>query len=140
MQKKRKRLKKLIFFVVLGIILLPFLMTWSVNRFFVIQEAIHYMNMNTYETKEIEVKDIDYYGNDKIIFELPGMDESVLPEEYWFEVAGKSVDILLDNGIREKVSEGTIIKCTYESRYLGGGYNRSIVALSVDGEELLSFK
>lgn len=140
MKKRKKKIIKYILGVILGIIILPFFMTWSLNRFFTIQEAVHYMNMNNFKTKEIKVQDIDYYGNDRIIFELPGLDEDELPSEYCFQITGKSVDILIGNGIRKKVSEGTIIECTYAQIYLGGGYPRPIVGVSVEGEELLSFK
>ena len=46
---------------------------------------------------------------------------------------------MLERGVLEKIETGSEITYTSATRYFGNGYYMPMVALSVDGEELLSF-
>lgn len=56
-----------------------------------------------------------------------------------FKVVGDNLSIVQHNGIDEKIEIGDQVSFITAARYFGDGYVMPIVALSVNGEELLRF-
>ena len=56
-----------------------------------------------------------------------------------FKIVGDNLAIVQNNGIDQKLNEGDCVQFVTAPRYFGDGYVMPIVALSVGGEELLSF-
>ena len=97
------------------------------------------MDVNNYITEEAVVDSIMY---DKKI-EYIGFRLSEINDEYQgerFIIEGKNLDIVLANGILEKIEPNSVIEFTSAPVYFGNGYVMPIVQLSVDGETLLSFE
>lgn len=65
---------------------------------------------------------------------FPTMDDSC------FKLVGTNREIVLKEDILQKVQLGTKVSFMTAPRYFGDGYVMPIVAISVDGEELLSFE
>ena len=53
---------------------------------------------------------------------------------------GESFQNVIDNGGEEYLKLGTRVTFVSAPRYFGDGYDVPIVALSIDGKELLSFE
>lgn len=57
-----------------------------------------------------------------------------------FEIVGKNLPIVQENGIDEKIQLGDQVEFITAPKYFGDGYVMPIVSISVDGEELLSYE
>ena len=57
-----------------------------------------------------------------------------------FKIVGDNVQIVLENGISEKIKLGDTVEFVTAPRYFGDGYVMPIVAISVDGEQLLDYE
>jgi len=57
-----------------------------------------------------------------------------------FKIVGENLSIAKKNGIRDKLKMGTEATFITAPRYFGDGYVMPIVAISVDGENLLEFE
>lgn len=57
-----------------------------------------------------------------------------------FEIVGDNLSIVQNNNIDEKIKIGDKIEFITAPKYFGDGYVMPIVAISVDGEELLEFE
>ena len=60
--------------------------------------------------------------------------------ENCFKLIGDNADITLKRGIKEKLKEGDHIEFISAPQYFGDGYIMPIVAITVNGEELLTFE
>lgn len=80
-------------------------------------------------------------SKDGKIFYL-GFSEELTPEfdDSTFKIVGKNVDIVKKNKIWKYVKEGEKVEFVTAPKYWGDGYCMPIVALSVDGEEILGFE
>ena len=56
-----------------------------------------------------------------------------------FKIVGNNLSVVQQNSIDSKLAIGKTILFTSAPKYFGDGYVMPIVAISVDGEELLSF-
>lgn len=56
-----------------------------------------------------------------------------------FKIVGENFHTVEKNGINEKIQIGKQVEFVSATRYFGDGYVMPIVAISVDGEVLLSF-
>lgn len=56
-----------------------------------------------------------------------------------FKIVGKNLQITQSNGIDNKLKIGKQIEFMTAPKYFGDGYVMPIVAISIDGEKLLSF-
>ena len=99
-------------------------------------EKRYYFDKNNYITEDAVVENI-IYEEDYLLFVLSGINEAY--QGSVFIIEGESLDVLLERGILEKIETGSEITYTSATRYFGNGYYMPMVALSVDGEELLSF-
>lgn len=102
-------------------------------------EKEYYMDVNNYITEEAVVDSITY---DKKI-EYIGFRLSEINDEYQgerFIIQGKNLDIVLANGILEKIEPNSVVEFTSAPAFFGNGYLMPIVQLSVNGEILLSFE
>ncbi len=57
-----------------------------------------------------------------------------------FKIVGDNLPIVQENGIDQKIQVGTQVDFVSAPEYFGDGYVMPIVAISVNGEELLSFE
>ena len=102
-------------------------------------EKEYYMDVNNYITEEAVVDTITY---DKKI-EYIGIRLSEISDVYQgerFIIEGENLDIVLANGILEKIEPNSVIEFTSAPAFFGNGYLMPIVQLSVNGETLLSFE
>ena len=102
-------------------------------------EKEYYMDTNNYITEEAVVDTITY---DKKL-EYIGIRLSDISDAYQgerFIIEGKNLDIVLANGILEKIEPNSVIEFTSAPAFFGNGYLMPIVQLSIDGETLLSFE
>ena len=98
-----------------------------------------YMDINNYITEEAVVDTITY---DKKL-EYIGIRLSEISDVYQgerFIIEGENLDIVLANGILEKIEPNSVIEFTSAPAFFGNGYLMPIVQLSIDGETLLSFE
>lgn len=102
------------------------------------KERGYYSNKENFITEKAIVDSIIYNEEyERISFSLSEIDD--LYQGSGFIIRGDSVTVLLERGIMEKVIIGSEITYTSAPGYFGNGYRMPIVAISVDGEELLSF-
>lgn len=130
MMKKNRRV--LIVFVI-GVV------TLVLSGCYQIREKKYYSEKSNFITEEALVENIILdEENQSIYFWLSHINEAY--QDNTFKVEGKNADILLNNNIFEKIEIGDKFTYTSASRYFGDGYCMPIVAISVDGEEVLSFE
>ena len=102
-------------------------------------EKEYYMDINNYITEEAVVDTITY---DKKL-EYIGIRLSDISDAYQgerFIIEGENLDIVLANGVLEKIEPNSVIEFTSAPAFFGNGYLMPIVQLSIDGETLLSFE
>ncbi|MBQ3258117.1 MAG: hypothetical protein IJA67_12020 [Oscillospiraceae bacterium] len=102
-------------------------------------EKEYYMDINNYITEEAVVDTINY---DKKL-EYIGIRLSEISDVYQgerFIIEGENLDIVLANGILEKIEPNSVVEFTSAPAFFGNGYLMPIVQLSIDGETLLSFE
>ena len=102
-------------------------------------EKEYYMDVNNYITEEAVVDTITY---DKKL-EYIGIRLSEISDAYQgerFIIEGENLDIVLANGILEKIEPNSVIEFTSAPAFFGNGYLMPIVQLSINGETLLSFE
>ena len=56
-----------------------------------------------------------------------------------FKIVGDNLSIVEDRGINQKIKVGDRVEFITAPRYFGDGYVMPIVAISINGEELLTF-
>ena len=100
-------------------------------------EKRYYFDKNNYITEDAVVENI-IYEEDYLLFVLSGINEAY--QGSVFIIEGESLDVLLERGILEKIETGSEITYTSAPRYFGDGSVMPIVAVSVNGVELLSFE
>ena len=106
---------------------------------FIFFDSACFWDKSGYTTFEGEITRISYdqYSN------IYAFDLAEVPREYQdntFCIWGKSYDIIIDNGIREKLEVGDIVTVTAHPAYKGNGYMFPVVYLETDGEVLLEFE
>ena len=102
-------------------------------------EKEYYMDINNYITEEAVVDTITY---DKKL-EYIGIRLSEISDAYQgerFIIEGENLELVLANGILEKIEPNSVIEFTSAPAFFGNGYLMPIVQLSIDGETLLSFE
>ena len=111
----------------------------SMTGCYQIREKNYYSDKNNYITEEALIDNIIFdEANNSIYFWLSQIDESY--QDNTFKIEGESVNILLENAIFQKIEVGSELTYTSAPHYFGDGYCMPIVALSYNGEELLSFE
>ena len=102
------------------------------------QEKTYYLDKDNYITEDAIVDNLIYdkEGN-CLVFWLSEIDEAY--ESSDFIIKGRNLSVVLEKGVVEKIDVGSKITYTSAPGYFGNGYFMPIVAISVAGEELLSF-
>lgn len=77
-----------------------------------------------------EQGDAIYFGFDSLV---PEFDDNC------FKIVGDNFETVKKNGITKKIQLGDTVSFTTAPRYFGDGYVMPMVAVSIDGEELLGF-
>lgn len=130
----KERLKEIICFIlIIGGIL------WVLIRYPRLKEKEYYADVSNYITEEAVVDSIKYNGEDRyVMFRLSEIDD--IYQNYYFIIKGKSVEVVLENEIMDKVKIGDRIQYTSAPAYFGNGYSMPIVELVIEGEIILSFE
>lgn len=111
----------------------------AVDTAYEAQEKVYYSNAAYFITSTGIVEYMSIDEDDEYIgFALDEIDERY--EDVRFAIRDENYDIAIKNSISKKIAVGDEIQFTSAPGYFGDGYIMPIVALSVDGEELLSFE
>ena len=131
--KRKFHIKKIVCFVLIFEVIL------SLTGCYQVREKEYYSDENNYITEEAVVDNIIFdEDNNSIYFWLSQIDEAY--QDSTFKIEGKNVNVLIDNKIFEKVEIGSEFTYTSAPHYFVDGYCMPIVAISYNGEELLSFE
>lgn len=108
-------------------------------------EKRYYKDLNNYVTSTAVVEHISQYSAERLFIEITEADEAYNHggAKIWypsFVVTGKSVELVLENGLLEKLQPGDEIIFTSAPRILYNGHALPIVYLELDGEVLLPFE
>lgn len=118
------------------IILIGFV--FHLNGCYQAKEKAYYSDKNNYICGDAVVDNIIFdEENHRLYFWLSEIDDAY--QDCTFKVEGKSVDVLIGSSLLEKIDIGSKITFISAPRYFGDGYCMPIVALSYNGDELLSF-
>ena len=79
------------------------------------------------------------YNKNRTEIFLGFSDTTVTFDDYSFIIAGKSVQHVIDEGIKDKLKMGARVNFTVAPKYFGDGYAIPIVALSLGSEVILDF-
>lgn len=100
-------------------------------------EKEYYEDINNFITDEAVVDNIIHNEKEKyIVFWLSEIDEAYECNDFIIE--GNNVDLVLQNGILDKIEIGDVITYTSAPRIFGNGDFMPIIQISVSGEELLN--
>lgn len=80
------------------------------------------------------------YGDDREYVYLAFEEIPDRFEDTSFKIEGENLRILLENGFADKVTLGAAVEYVSAPRIFWDGYSMPVVALSVDGEPLLTFE
>ena len=80
------------------------------------------------------------YNSDKNVLYLGFSDLSPSFDDNSFKIVGDNLPIVQKNNIDEKIKTGDKVEFITAPKYFGDGYVMPIVAISVNGEELLEFE
>ena len=104
-----------------------------------LHEKKYYSDMDNYITEEAIVDNIIYDEEQEyIVIWLSEIDEEYQCSEFIIE--GKSIEIVLENEVVDKIKIGDKIKYTSAPKFFGNGDFMPIVEISIDGDEILSFE
>jgi len=104
-----------------------------------IRERIHYLDKSKYITSVGLVTFINFSDTDKCLnLAIEGMEH--IYGDIRFKISGTNYQIVVENGIKEKLSIHREIEFTASPGVFGDGYAIPIVSIRIDGEELLAFE
>lgn len=107
------------------------------------QEFSHYKNKDNYVEYVGNVTDYHFYestnGETELYIFFNDPDVSKEFGDYQFVVKGKSMEIITEKGIKDKIKVGSVVEFTAAPGIFGDGYAIPLVAITVDGDELLTF-
>lgn len=102
------------------------------------REKKYYSNKENFIIDVAVVKNIIYDEETNVLyFWLSEIDERY--QDNTFKIEGESVSVVLKNDIFEKIQVGNEMEYISAPEYFGDGYCMPIVAISVNGEEVLGF-
>ena len=131
MMKTRCSIKK---YKLLSLVLIALFLLVGCSK---MHEKKYYADINNFITDEAVVDNVIY--NEKegyIVLWLSEIDEAYQCSD--FIIKGNNVDLVLENGILDKIEIGDTITYTSAPRIFGNGYFMPIIEISVSGEELLN--
>ena len=103
------------------------------------KEKEYYENIQNYITEEAVVENIKYNEEYEYIkFRLSGIDEKYQDSD--FIIKGKSVELVLENKIMDKIMPGDTITYTSAPAYFGNSYCMPIVELFIGETIILGFE
>lgn len=128
--KLKMEKKKLL--VILGIIVVLYFTLYSY-----IEEIVYYSQRDNYVVATGTVDFINYTSN-KLVISFSDMSENF--EDDCFVISGSNMDVVLSNGIKNKLKMGDTVTFVAAPKVFGDGYAIPIVSITIDGEELLGFE
>lgn len=99
----------------------------------------YYYDKSNYLTAKGTVTYMKYNDEHDALYLSFSDDLSPQFDDISFKIIGKNLPVVKENGIDQKVVVGSQISFITAPKYFGDGYIMPIVAITVDGEELLSF-
>lgn len=101
------------------------------------REKEYYSDINNFITEEAIVDNIIYNEERQyIVLWLSEIDEEYQTTDFIIE--GKNLELVLQNGILDKIKIGDEITYTSATKFFGNGDFMPIISISVSGEELLN--
>ena len=102
-----------------------------------IEEIVYYSQRDNYVVATGTVDFINY-TSDKLVIGFSDMSENF--EDDCFVIAGSNMDIVLANGIKNKLKMGDTITFIATPKVFGDGYVIPIVSITINNQELLGFE
>ena len=104
-----------------------------------LNEYSYYSDVSNYESIRATVDEIHYKDDESRI--IINVSDIEAPSTYdsSFRIKGANYNVVIENGIMDKLAEGDEIEIVSAPAYFGDGYIYPIVSLTVGDEELLSF-
>lgn len=99
----------------------------------------YYSEKNNYVNATGIVTHIKYNESEDMLY-LGFSDLKPTFDDDTFKIVGDNLSIVQANGIDEKIAIGTEMEFVTAPKYYGDGYVMPIVAITVDGEQLLEFE
>lgn len=131
MMKTRCSIKK---YKLLSLVLIALFLFVGCSK---MHEKKYYTDINNFITDEAVVDNIIYNEEEGyIVLWLSEIDEAYQCSDFIIE--GKNVDLVLENGILDKIEIGDAITYTSAPRIFGNGDFMPIIEISASGEELLN--
>lgn len=104
-----------------------------------VREKEYYADLDNFITGEAIVDNIIYDNEEEhIVLWLSEIDEVYQCNDFIIE--GDNTEVVLDNGILEKIKPGDAIQYTSAPRFFGNGDFMPIIEISAFGEELLNIE
>ncbi len=97
----------------------------------------YYKDKSNYITVNGTVESVYSYNNEALLISFSYLDHKFSAS--CFQICGKNLPIVQEKGIDYKLKAGDSVVFTTAPGFFGDGYIMPIVAITVDGEELLSF-
>lgn len=121
-------------YIVLSLVLITLFQLVGCSK---MHEKEYYADINNFITEEAIVDNIIHNEEEEyIVFWLSEIDEAYASSDFIIE--GNNADLVLQNGILDKIEIGDVITYTSAPRILGNGDFMPIIQISVSGEELLN--
>ena len=135
-----KRCLKIIVTVIIVSVLSPLLIGFVYSY---CQQYSNYKNKENYVEYVGIVTDYHFYksssGKTELYIFFNDPDVSKEFGDYQFVVKGKNMEIISEKGIKGKIEVGSVGEFTAAPGIFGDGYAIPLVAITVDGDELLTF-
>lgn len=103
------------------------------------KEKMYYSQKENYISVNGTVSSIKY-NEDSTALYIGFYDLSPTLDDTCFKIVGNNLQIVQSNNIDSKLEIGTQISFITAPKYFGDGYVMPIVAVSINGEELLDFE
>ena len=128
---KLKKKKKILLVILVIIVVLYFAL------YNYIGEIVYYSQRGNYVVATGTVDFINYTG-DQLIIGFSDMSENF--EDDCFAIAGANMDVVLRNGIKNKLTMGDTITFVAAPKVFGDGYVIPIVSITIEGQTILEFE
>ena len=102
------------------------------------QKIAYYSEINNYIEATGTITDISYNADSSVLY-LSFSNLVPIFDDVCFKIVGDNLAIVQNNRIDQKLNVGDHLDFITAPQYFGDGYVMPIVALSVNGEELLPF-
>ena len=125
---------------ILTVILCVNLIAFLWNGLYEIQEGPYYKKLENYVTASVLVDSVSYDEESGILYlQLIEQEEIGLESEWNYHFNRANIEIVVENGILNKLQPGDTVTITVAPRVFGDGYSIPLAAITVGDEEVLPF-